>query len=148
MPSRSKKTLSPIPLIPNDEQNVTDLIRQSQSVFSSSNQNDIQALCEQLIDILIISSSTDPPNTSLRKCVVKGFSHLQENQYGNVVNQCTKRLEVFFKRQGKQHRIEYISMLNYLIENFPFGLVCVFNIKDTISNQLISIGEEIWSDIQ
>ncbi|CAF2155210.1 unnamed protein product [Rotaria magnacalcarata] len=92
MPSRSKKTLSPIPLIPNDEQNVTDLIRQSQSVFSSSNQNDIQALYEQLIDILIISSSTDPPNTSLRKCVVKGFSHLQENQYGNVVNQCTKRL--------------------------------------------------------
>ncbi|CAF4596047.1 unnamed protein product [Rotaria socialis] len=148
MPSRSKKILSPIPLIPNDEQNVTDLIRQSQSVFSSSNQNDIQALCEQLIDILIISSSTDPPNTSLRKCVVKGFSYLQTNQYDNVVNQCTKRLEVFFKRQGKQHRIEYISMLNYLIENFPFGLVCVFNIKDTISNQLISIGEEIWSDIQ
>ncbi|CAF4213403.1 unnamed protein product, partial [Rotaria sordida] len=84
MPSRSKKILSPIPSIPNDEKNITDLIRQSQTIFSSSNQNDIQSLCEQLIDILIISSSTDPPNTSLRKCVVKGFSHLPESQYENV----------------------------------------------------------------
>lgn len=44
---------------------------QSQSIFSSSNQDEIESLCEQLIHILIVSSSTDPPNTSLRKCVVK-----------------------------------------------------------------------------
>ncbi|CAF1020119.1 unnamed protein product [Rotaria sordida] len=148
MPSRSKKILSPIPSIPNDEKNITDLIRQSQTIFSSSNQNDIKSLCEQLIDILIISSSTDPPNTSLRKCVVKGFSHLPESQYENVLDECTKRLEEFFKRQGKEHRLEYISMLNYLIENFPFGLVCILKIKDTICNQLITIGQELWSDIQ
>ncbi len=53
---------------------------------------------------------------------LRGFSHLSENEYENVVDQCTKRLEIFFNREGKEHRIEYISMLNYLIENFPFGL--------------------------
>ena len=51
----------------------------------------------------------------------RGFSHLPENQYENVLEQCTKRLEEFLNKQGKEHRIEYISMLNYLIENFPFG---------------------------
>lgn len=71
MPSRSKKILSPIPVIPNGEQNVTEIIRQSQSIFVSSNDEEIRSLCEQLIDLLILSSSTDPPNTSLRKCVVK-----------------------------------------------------------------------------
>lgn len=51
----------------------------------------------------------------------RGFSHLQENQYENVLHLCTKRLQEFFDRQGKEHRIEFISMLNYLTENFPFG---------------------------
>ncbi|CAF3988157.1 unnamed protein product, partial [Rotaria sp. Silwood2] len=111
MPSRLKKLLSPIPIILNDEKNISELTRQSQSIFSSSNPKDIQSSSEQLINILILSSSTDPPNTSLRKCVVKDFSHLPECQYENVVDQCTKNLEEFFKRQGKEHRIEYISML-------------------------------------
>jgi hypothetical protein len=51
----------------------------------------------------------------------RGFSHLPENRYEIVLDQCTKRLEEFFNKQRKEHRIEYISMLNYLIENFPFG---------------------------
>ncbi|CAF1116719.1 unnamed protein product [Adineta ricciae] len=148
MPSRAKKILSPIPVVPNTEQSVTDMIRQSQSVFSSSDQDAIRSLCEQLVNLLIVSSSSDPPNTSLRKCVVKGFSHLREEQYENVLDECTKHLREFFNRQGKEHRLEYISMLNYLIENFPFGLACILRMKSTISNQLIIIGEELWSDIQ
>ncbi|CAF1033829.1 unnamed protein product [Adineta steineri] len=148
MPSRAKKILSPIPVIPNGEQNVADVIKQSQSIFSSSNQDDIRSLCEQLINLLIISSSTDPPNTSLRKCVVKGFSNLPENQYDNVLDQCTKHLQEFFNQQGKERRTDYVSMLNYLIENFPFGLACVLKMKDTISAQLIIVGEEIWSDVK
>lgn len=54
-------------------------------------------------------------------CACRGFSHLREEQYEDVLEECTKHLQEFFHRHGKEHRIEYISMLNYLIENFPFG---------------------------
>ena len=112
----------------------------------------------------------------------RGFSHLPEIRYETVIDQCTKRLEEFFNKQRKEHRIEYISMLNYLIENFPFGnhLKLILNrnflfefiqvwlvysklrIQVTISitrkyllfdsflvcDQLITIGEELWSDVK
>ncbi|CAF4135064.1 unnamed protein product [Rotaria sp. Silwood2] len=123
MPSRLKKLLSPIPIILNDEKNISELTRQV---------------------ILYLNNI----NNKEKKSNLKGFSHLPECQYENVVDQCTKYLEEFFKRQGKEHRIEYISMLNYLMENFPFGLICVLKIKDTISNQLITIAQELWSDIK
>ncbi|CAF4802040.1 unnamed protein product [Rotaria sp. Silwood2] len=96
MPSRLKKLLSPIPIILNDEKNISELTRQV---------------------ILYLNNI----NNKEKKSNLKGFSHLPACQYENVVDECTKYLEDFFKRQGKEHRIEYISMLNYLMENFPFG---------------------------
>jgi len=71
----------------------------------------------------------------------RGFSHLQENQYDLVVQQSTNRLLQFFNRSTKEHRIEIISMLNYLIENFPFGLTCLLNMKNKSRLSLLFLSE-------
>ncbi len=51
MPSRSKKILSPIPVIPNGEQNVTEIIRQVR--FSSRVFRELKLNLES-IDICVI----------------------------------------------------------------------------------------------
>lgn len=56
----------------------------------------------------------------------RAFSYLPENEYQCVLDQSTKILQEFFNQSTKEHRIEMISMLNYLIENFPFGLIQSF----------------------
>lgn len=53
----------------------------------------------------------------------RAFSYLPESEYERVLDQSTKILDEFFRKSSKEHRIEMISMLNYLIENFPFGSI-------------------------
>lgn len=103
-------------------------------------------------------------NDLIERFSCRAFSHLPDNQYENVCQHSTKCLEEFFHQSTNEHRIQLISMLNYLIENFPFGLSCIFKMKNLslfeknlssefrdfvlVSDQLIKIGEELWSDIQ
>ena len=62
----------------------------------------------------------------------RAFSHLPANQYESVLDQSTQILHEFFNKSAQEHRIEMISMLNYLIENFPFGelnsFICIFDL--------------------
>lgn len=48
-----------------------------------------------------------------------------------MAEECLEGFQRFFQRDLKQHRMEFISMLNYLIENFPFGLICLLKLEET-----------------
>ena len=51
----------------------------------------------------------------------RSFSYLPFTLHSPMAEECREHFRRFFHRDLREHRMEFISMLNYLIENFPFG---------------------------
>ncbi|CAF1098877.1 unnamed protein product [Didymodactylos carnosus] len=63
---------------------------------------------------------------------IKSFSYLNENQFGLLIPECCERLKSFFTEKIQENDLTaFLTLMNYLIENFPFGTACVIHMQDS-----------------